>query len=100
MRFVESFSSSGKRILTLTAQGADKGVALRVACGELDIEPSSVVAFGDAENDIEMFRLTGASVAMGQASDHVKAEASYVSSPGFDDGVANAIDRLLERGSL
>lgn len=100
VRFVESFSSSRKRILTLTAQGADKGQALRVACTDLAIDPLDVIAFGDAENDIEMFRIAGASVAMGQASDHVKAEATIVSAPGGEDGVAQAIERLLDTGSL
>lgn len=100
VRFVESFSGTGKRILTLTAQGADKGSALRVACEDLGIEASSVVAFGDAENDIEMFRVAGASVAMGQASDHVKSEATYISAAGHEDGVAQGIDRLLNLGEL
>ena len=100
VRFVESFSSSRKRILTLTAQGADKGRALRVACIDLGIDPLDVIAFGDAENDIEMFRVAGGSVAMGQASDRVKAEATSVSAPGSEDGVAQAIERLLDTGSL
>ena len=100
VRFVESFSSAGKRILTLTAQGADKGAALRVACHELQIDPLSIIAFGDAENDIEMFRVAGASVAMGQANDRIKSEATYVSTSGYEGGVAHAIDRLFDHGEL
>jgi Cof subfamily protein (haloacid dehalogenase superfamily) len=98
VRFVDSFSSSGKRILTITAQGADKGVALLAACSALGIDPRTVVAFGDAQNDIEMFAVAGASVAMGQASDAVKAAATVVSLPGNDDGVAVAIERLIDLG--
>jgi hydroxymethylpyrimidine pyrophosphatase-like HAD family hydrolase len=100
VRFVESFSSRGKRILTLTATGADKGVALGVACGALGIDPAEVVAFGDAENDLEMFRIAGASVAMGQASSHVRESATFVTAPNADDGVAVAVERLLSRGDL
>ncbi len=98
VRFVESISSRGKRMLTLTARGADKGVALAVACGDLNISPDQVVAFGDAENDIEMFRVTGASFAMGQASDHVKQHATAVTAPNAEDGVAVALERLLDLG--
>jgi len=100
VRFVESFSSRRKSMLTLTAAGADKGAALSVACAEMGISTSEVVAFGDAEADIEMFRVAGASVAMGQASEHVKSVATAVTLSNDDDGVAVAIERLLETGSL
>jgi hydroxymethylpyrimidine pyrophosphatase-like HAD family hydrolase len=95
VRFMESFSSRGKRILTLTAAGADKGAALAVACAEMGIPTDSVIAFGDSEVDLEMFRVAGASVAMGQAPDDVKAVASYVSARHDENGVAVAIDALL-----
>jgi Cof subfamily protein (haloacid dehalogenase superfamily) len=98
VRFVESFSSRGKLILTITAQGGDKGRALTVACQEMGIDPSEVVAFGDAENDIAMFDVAGASFAMGQANDEVKARASAVTSSNIDDGVAVALERLLLLG--
>jgi hydroxymethylpyrimidine pyrophosphatase-like HAD family hydrolase len=98
VRFVESISSAGKRLLTLTATGADKGAALEVACGDLGIAPRDVVAFGDAENDIEMFRVAGASVAMGQASEALKAAATTVTATNLDDGVAVAVEALLAQG--
>jgi Cof subfamily protein (haloacid dehalogenase superfamily) len=100
VHFIISISSYGKPILTLTAMGAHKGVALRVACKDLGIEPLEVVAFGDSDNDLEMFRVAGASVVMGQANDDVKAAATFVSTPCDDDGVAVGVERLLERGEL
>src|SRR5690606_2169849 len=51
VHFNQSFSSTGRANLALTAVGADKGVALRVACEDLGVDPDDVVAFGDAEND-------------------------------------------------
>jgi hydroxymethylpyrimidine pyrophosphatase-like HAD family hydrolase len=98
VRFVESISSAGKRLLTLTATGADKGAALAIACADLGIEPHEVVAFGDADNDIEMFRVAGLSVAMGQASPAVKAAASSVTAEHTADGVALAVERFLRDG--
>lgn len=100
VHFMMSMSSHGKPILTLTAMGAHKGVALGVACADLGIMPGEVVAFGDSENDIEMFRVAGASVAMGQANDELKAAATFVSAPNDEDGVAVAIERLLAEGDL
>jgi hypothetical protein len=100
VRFVESFSSRRKSMLTLTAAGADKGAALSVACADMGLSTSEVVAFGDAEADIEMFRVAGASVAMGQSSDHVKSMATAVTATNDEDGVAVAVERLLETGSI
>jgi Cof subfamily protein (haloacid dehalogenase superfamily) len=97
VRFVESISSDMKSILTLTSTGADKGVALAVACKELHLHPTDVVAIGDAQNDVEMFRVAGTSFAMGQASDMVKAAATHVTTPNDEDGVAHAIETILRR---
>jgi hypothetical protein len=98
VRFVLSITTGGKEILTLTATGADKGVALGVACRELGITPAEVVAFGDAENDIELFAAAGGSFAMGQASDAVKAAARGVTTSNADDGVGRAVELLLAKG--
>ncbi len=95
VRFLTSMTAQGASVLTLTGEAAHKGVALEVACADLGIPVTAVVAIGDSETDIEMFRLAGASVAMGQASDAVKAEATWVTASNADDGVADAIERLI-----
>jgi len=98
VRFVESISSARKIILTLTAVGADKGRSLVAACHDLGLAPVEVVAIGDADNDIEMFDVAGASYAMGQASDAVRAAATAVTATNADDGVAAAIETVLAGG--
>ena len=95
VRFDESFWGAGKRLLTLTAAGADKGVALGVACDALGIPPETVIAFGDAANDVPMFRVAGGSFAMGQASPSVQSEATAVTATNAEDGVALAVEQLL-----
>jgi hydroxymethylpyrimidine pyrophosphatase-like HAD family hydrolase len=72
----------------------------RIQYSSAALDPTNVVAFGDAENDVDMFRLAGASVAMGQADEATKSAASFVSKPNFEAGVAYAIRRLLDRGAL
>lgn len=96
----DSVGPTGKLILTITSKRASKGHALRAACDHLDLSPEQVVAFGDAGNDLAMFEVAGASVAMGQADDNIKAAASFVSSNHDEGGVANAVNRLLDTGSL
>jgi hydroxymethylpyrimidine pyrophosphatase-like HAD family hydrolase len=100
VHFFDSTGPTGKIILTITASTASKGAALQAACAHLGLQTCDVVAFGDAENDIEMFRVAGASVAMGQADDDVKAMATAVTLRNDEAGVARAIERLLADGRV
>jgi hydroxymethylpyrimidine pyrophosphatase-like HAD family hydrolase len=96
VRFLTSMTSQGFAILTLTSAEADKGLALQVACADLEIAVSEVVAMGDSETDIEMFKVAGGSVAMGQASDVVREAATWVTASHGADGVGLAIEALLD----
>ena len=98
VRFAASISSRGKTVLTLTGAQVNKGAALACACTALGLETHEVVAFGDAENDIEMFRVAGHSYAMGQAEDAVKRAADSVAPANTEDGVAQAVEELLRSG--
>lgn len=100
VHFFDSIGPSGKVIYTLTSANASKGVALREACRHLNLDPAEVVTFGDAENDIEMFRISGASVAMGQADERTRAAATFVTARNDQAGVARAVERLLATGGL
>lgn len=94
----DSIGPSGKVIVTITSARASKGAALEAACRHLGVDPATVIAFGDAENDLEMFRIAGASVAMGQAEPFVKSAATWVTARNDEAGVAQAIERLLATG--
>jgi hypothetical protein len=96
VRFLVSHGRGGAAVLTLTGARADKGVALRVACDDLGITVADVVAMGDSETDVEMFRVAGAGVAMGQSPAEVRDAATWVTDTCADDGVAVAIERLLD----
>ena len=49
------------------------------------------MAFGDGGNDIPIIRQAGIGVAMGNATDNVKAVADYVTTAVDDEGVKNAL---------
>lgn len=63
----------------------------------LKIEPQQIMAIGDNNNDIEMLRAAGWGVAMGQATDAVKAAAQAVTASNEEDGAAQAIERYALR---
>lgn len=98
--FLDSIGPTGKIIMAITAAKAMKGHALRAACEHLGISTSATIAFGDSDNDLDMFAAAGQSVAMGQAAEHVKAAATHVTLPCADAGVAYAVNHLLKHGAL
>ncbi len=55
----------------------------------------AIIAFGDNENDIEMFQLAGTGVAMGNAPKHVQSEADMVTNTNDNDGVYEVLERIF-----
>ena len=55
------------------------------------IAPEETIAFGAADNDVDMIRFAGIGVAMGNASEEVKAVADYVTADIDDDGIEKAL---------
>ena len=78
-----------------TANGINKGAGLKVAMGKLGIKPEECIAFGDAENDISMLEYAGIGVAMGNATDQVKAIADEITLTNEEDGIAESLYKHL-----
>jgi Cof subfamily protein (haloacid dehalogenase superfamily) len=73
----------------------NKGQGIRDICRTLGLKAEDVIAFGDAENDIPMLQAAGMGVAMGNATQAVKANADYVTLTNNEDGIAAALEALL-----
>lgn len=80
--------------IEITATGATKGEAIAFLCEMLDIGREDVLVFGDSGNDLSMREYAGAFVAMGNASEDVKAVADHVTGTVGDDGVAMVLHKL------
>ena len=78
----------GKDII---AKGGGKMAGIRRYLDMIGIRPEEIIAFGDAENDLEMIRFAGIGVAMGNAEASVKAVADYVTADVDDDGIEKAL---------
>ena len=62
---------------------------------KLGIRPEECIAFGDAENDISMLEYAGIGVAMGNATDQVKAIADEITLSNEEDGIAHSLYKHL-----
>lgn len=83
-----------EHVVELVPHGCDKGSGIVKACRHLGIPLCDAIAFGDSRNDIDMFRVAGTSVVMGQASDELKAMASLVTSGPLEGGIEKALNAL------
>lgn len=68
-----------------------KGTAVEALAHHWGYTADEVMTIGDSENDLSMIRFAGASVAMGNARDNVKAAARYETMDNNHYGVARAL---------
>jgi Cof subfamily protein (haloacid dehalogenase superfamily) len=76
-----------------------KSEGLKFLCERWGIEPGRTLAFGDADNDIDMLRFAGCGVAVGPMDEGVRAAADAVAPPVHEDGVARFVRHLVGEGS-
>lgn len=90
-----NITSASSFNMEINAAGCDKGSSL-VALGEiLGISRSAIMACGDSGNDLPMLEAAGFAVAMGNATEKIKAAADFVTKSNEEDGVAYAIRRFV-----
>ena len=73
--------------------GIDKATGVADIAAHYGVSAAETVVFGDANNDLPMFGWAGHAVAMGQATDNVKAAADEVAPSVYEDGVAVVLRR-------
>ena len=81
--------------LDITQPNANKGMVVTKLADYLSIPTSEILTIGDGYNDVSMFKQSGFSVAMGNASKEVQQQASYVTSSNREEGFANAIEKFV-----
>jgi Cof subfamily protein (haloacid dehalogenase superfamily) len=90
-----SIARSQPYYLDVTPAGTDKGVAVAWLAQRLGIPAAGIATIGDMENDVAMFRKSGLSIAMGNASPEVKRLADAATFSNEEDGFAAAVERLI-----
>jgi Cof subfamily protein (haloacid dehalogenase superfamily) len=81
--------------LDVTHPDANKGTVVATLSKLLSIPTSEIATIGDMPNDVLMFRKCGLSIAMGNASRDVQAQADLVTASYKDEGFAKAVERFI-----
>lgn len=81
--------------MELNAPGVHKGRALAAMAKKLGLGPGQVMAFGDADNDVEMLEYAHWSFAMGNAAPAAKAAARFQTGSNYAAGVGQAVEEYV-----
>lgn len=81
--------------LDVTHPNANKGDVVGFLAKRFGVDPQDMATIGDQPNDTLMFRKSGMSIAMGNASDQVKKQATHVTDGLNDEGFARAVERFV-----
>ncbi|MGF1726873.1 sugar-phosphatase [Photobacterium nomapromontoriensis] len=81
--------------LELMNPNSNKGTGVAMLADHLGLDASQVICMGDAGNDHHMIDYAGLGVAMGNATDDIKAIANFVTDTNDNDGVAKVIEQFI-----
>ncbi|HJU13593.1 MAG TPA: phosphoglycolate phosphatase [Candidatus Nitrosotalea sp.] len=78
----------------INSKGVNKANGFLEVMGMFSASSRDVIAIGDSETDIPLFKLANISVAMGNASEDVKAHATMAVQGREGDGVIEALEKI------
>ena len=87
--------SSSSTLLEISAFGVTKATTLALLAGELGVDASDVLVFGDMPNDLPMLAWAGTPYAMANAHPSVLAAVDRVAPSNDEDGVAEVLVRVF-----
>jgi len=90
-----SAARSQPHYLDVTHPTANKGVVIERLSHYYNIPLRQIATLGDQPNDVLMFNKSGLSIAMGNASEEVQRQATYVTASHEDEGFAQAVEHFI-----
>lgn len=85
----------GPNWIEVMPKGVSKASGLAYVANLLDIKAENFMAFGDAENDLEMFKYVGYPIAMGNGMQCLKDIAYAVTDTNEKNGIAKAVHKYI-----
>ncbi|GGK34817.1 phosphatase [Caldalkalibacillus thermarum] len=94
-QLIYTYSDSRKKWLEILSIKAGKAAAVQYLSTYFNVPLENVIAFGDADNDLEMIEMVGTGVAMYNAPDYLKARANEVTLSNEENGVAKYLAKTF-----
>ena len=89
--------SDSQYAIHINSQGIDKGTGFTELMKKFNILTDDVIAIGDSATDVPLFKVAKTSIALGNASNVVRSEATMTVSGCSGDGVLEALDKLAPK---
>jgi Cof subfamily protein (haloacid dehalogenase superfamily) len=94
-----SATRSSNYYLDVTHADANKGSVILTLSQMLNVPAQRIASIGDMQTDALMFRQSGVSIAMGNATGDVKGQATHVTKTNLEDGFAYAMEHFILGGA-
>jgi len=94
---IEVNLSDSQYAIHINSKGIDKGTGFAKLMKKFNISGDDVIAIGDSATDVPLFKVAKTSIALGNASEAVRSEASMTVSGCSGDGVLEALDKLAPK---
>ena len=96
-RFGASVSAARSQpyYLDVTHPNANKGQVVLMASDFFAVPTQEIATLGDMANDVTMFKKSGMSIAMGNASREVQSAATHVTASNQEEGFARAVEDFI-----
>jgi len=89
--------SDSQYAIHINSKGIDKGTGFAELMKKFNILKDDVITIGDSATDVPLFKVAKTSIALGNASDAVRSEATMTVSGCSGDGVLEALDKLAPK---
>jgi phosphoglycolate phosphatase len=87
-----------KYAIHLKSKKINKGIGLLKLASLMGLKAKDFVAIGDSANDVEMFKVSGFGIAVGNGDEKIKEAADYVTKAAFGGGAIEALVFLESNG--
>jgi Cof subfamily protein (haloacid dehalogenase superfamily) len=91
---------SGETFIDFMHAEVNKAYGLQQVMAMYQLKPNKVMAIGNYYNDLDMLKLAGIGVAMGNSPAEVKKQADCVTATNNEDGVAIILEKVLNNHSF
>ncbi|HET6517739.1 MAG TPA: phosphoglycolate phosphatase [Nitrosopumilaceae archaeon] len=81
----------------INSSGINKGHGFEKVMKMLSVSKNDVIAIGDSETDVPLFKIAKTSIALGNAFESVQSQATFSVSAKSGDGVIEALDKLAPK---
>ena len=84
---------STKNFCEISSKNSNKGLAVKFLANLFKINKNEILAIGDEDNDIDLLKSADYKIAMGNASEKLKANADFITKSIDEDGFVYAINK-------